>query len=146
MQFGTLFAEHGHYRNLLRESQATGWGVMEDSHEYSVCERRTARQCTLYRHLYVQVLAAIIAGMLIGHFWPDFGASLKPLGDAFIKLVKMIIAPVIFLTVATGIAGMSDLKKVGRVAGKAMIYFLCFSTLALIVGMVVGNILQPGAA
>lgn len=98
-----------------------------------------------YRHLYVQVLAAIIAGMLIGHFWPDFGASLKPLGDAFIKLVKMIIAPVIFLTVATGIAGMSDLKKVGRVAGKAMIYFLCFSTLALIVGMVVGNILQPGA-
>ncbi len=94
-----------------------------------------------YRHLYVQVIVAIIAGMLIGHYWPDFGASLKPLGDAFIKLVKMIIAPVIFLTVATGIAGMSDLKKVGRVAGKAMIYFLTFSTLALIVG----NVLQPGA-
>ncbi|AYD04114.1 C4-dicarboxylate transporter (plasmid) [Neorhizobium sp. NCHU2750] len=98
-----------------------------------------------YRHLYFQVVVAIIAGVLIGHFYPDVGASLKPLGDAFIKLVKMIIAPVIFLTVATGIAGMSDLKKVGRVTGKAMIYFLVFSTLALVVGLIVGNILQPGA-
>jgi aerobic C4-dicarboxylate transport protein len=98
-----------------------------------------------YRHLYFQVIVAIVAGMLVGHFYPDFGASLKPLGDAFIRLVKMIIAPVIFLTVATGIAGMSDLKKVGRVAGKAMIYFLTFSTLALAVGMVVANIVQPGA-
>ncbi len=99
----------------------------------------------LYRQLYVQVLVAIAAGILLGHFYPDFGASLKPLGDAFIRLVKMIIAPVIFLTVATGIAGMSDLKKVGRVAGKAMIYFLTFSTLALVVGMVVANLVQPGA-
>ncbi|WP_280636998.1 dicarboxylate/amino acid:cation symporter [Rhizobium sp. 16-449-1b] len=98
-----------------------------------------------YRHLYFQVVVAIIAGMLIGHFWPDFGASLKPLGDAFIRLVKMIIAPVIFLTVATGIAGMSDLKKVGRVAGKAMLYFIVFSTLALIVGLIVGNLLHPGS-
>ncbi|MBB3770497.1 aerobic C4-dicarboxylate transport protein [Angulomicrobium tetraedrale] len=97
-----------------------------------------------YQQLYVQVLVAIAAGILIGHYWPDFGASLKPLGDAFIKLVKMIIAPVIFLTVATGIAGMSDMKKVGRVAGKAMIYFLTFSTLALIVGLVIGNVVQPG--
>jgi aerobic C4-dicarboxylate transport protein len=99
----------------------------------------------LYRQLYVQVLVAIAAGILLGHFYPEFGASLKPLGDAFIRLVKMIIAPVIFLTVATGIAGMSDLKKVGRVAGKAMIYFLAFSTLALIVGLVVANVIQPGA-
>jgi len=98
-----------------------------------------------YRHLYVQVLFAIAAGMLLGHFYPDLGASMKPLGDAFIKLVKMIIAPVIFLTVATGIAGMSDLKKVGRVAGKAMLYFVTFSTLALIIGMIVGNLLHPGA-
>ncbi|MDQ0512947.1 dicarboxylate/amino acid:cation symporter [Ancylobacter amanitiformis] len=97
-----------------------------------------------YQQLYVQVLVAIAAGILIGHCWPDFGASLKPLGDAFIKLVKMIIAPVIFLTVATGIAGMSDMKKVGRVAGKAMIYFLTFSTLALIVGLIIGNVVQPG--
>ncbi|MCY1665250.1 dicarboxylate/amino acid:cation symporter [Rhizobium sp. SL86] len=99
----------------------------------------------LYRQLYVQVLVAIAAGILLGHFYPEFGASLKPLGDAFIRLVKMIIAPVIFLTVATGIAGMSDLKKVGRVAGKAMIYFLAFSTLALIVGLIVANVVQPGA-
>ncbi|MFB9948488.1 dicarboxylate/amino acid:cation symporter [Rhizobium puerariae] len=98
-----------------------------------------------YRHLYVQVIAAIIAGVLIGHYYPEFGTSLKPFGDAFIKLVKMIIAPVIFLTVATGIAGMADLKKVGRVAGKAMIYFLAFSTLALAVGMIIANVVQPGA-
>ncbi|KQT82151.1 dicarboxylate/amino acid:cation symporter [Aurantimonas sp. Leaf443] len=99
----------------------------------------------LYAQLYVQVLVAIAAGITLGHFHPELGASLKPLGDAFIKLVKMIIAPVIFLTVATGIAGMSDLKKVGRVAGKAMLYFLTFSTLALFVGLVVANVVQPGA-
>lgn len=99
----------------------------------------------LYRQLYVQVLVAITAGIILGHFYPQIGASLKPLGDAFIRLVKMIIAPVIFLTVATGIAGMTDLKKVGRVAGKAMIYFLTFSTLALAVGMLVANVIQPGA-
>ncbi|MCV3210927.1 dicarboxylate/amino acid:cation symporter [Mesorhizobium sp. YC-39] len=98
-----------------------------------------------YRHLYVQVLAAIAAGVLLGHFYPETGEALKPLGDAFIKLVKMVIAPVIFLTVATGIAGVSDLHKVGRVAGKAMIYFLVFSTLALVVGLVVSNVVQPGA-
>ncbi|KQR69054.1 dicarboxylate/amino acid:cation symporter [Rhizobium sp. Leaf341] len=98
-----------------------------------------------YRHLYFQVLTAIIAGILLGHFYPQLGTQLKPLGDAFIKLVKMIIAPVIFLTVTTGIAGMSDLKKVGRVAGKAMLYFLTFSTLALAVGLVVANVVQPGA-
>lgn len=99
----------------------------------------------LYKHLYFQVIIAIIAGITLGHFYPSFGESLKPLGDAFIRLVKMIIAPVIFLTVATGIAGMSDLKKVGRVAGKAMIYFLTFSTLALIIGLIVANTVQPGA-
>ncbi|MBX4866710.1 dicarboxylate/amino acid:cation symporter [Rhizobium bangladeshense] len=98
-----------------------------------------------YTHLYVQVLAAIAAGILLGHYYPELGTQLKPLGDAFIKLVKMVIAPVIFLTVATGIAGMSDLKKVGRVAGKAMLYFLTFSTLALVIGMVVANVVQPGA-
>src|SRR5690606_15538277 len=98
-----------------------------------------------YKHLYVQVLVAIAAGILLGHFYPELGTQLKPLGDAFIKLVKMIIAPVIFLTVATGIAGMTDMKKVGRVAGKAMIYFLTFSTLALIIGLIVANVIQPGA-
>lgn len=93
----------------------------------------------------MQVLAAIIAGGLIGHFAPDTGVALKPLGDAFIKLVKMVIAPVIFLTIVTGIAGMRDLGSVGRVAGKAFGYFLTLSTLALIVGLVVGNLVQPGA-
>lgn len=99
---------------------------------------------TWYRHLYVQVLAAIVLGGLIGHFWPAFGESLKPLGDAFIKLVKMVIAPVIFLTIVTGIAGMRDLGRVGRVAAKAFAYFLTFSTLALVVGLIVANVVRPG--
>jgi aerobic C4-dicarboxylate transport protein len=97
-----------------------------------------------YRLLYVQVLAAIALGAAVGHLAPEFGASLKPLGDGFIKLVKMIIAPVIFVTVATGIAGMRDLKAVGAVAGKAFAYFLTFSTLALIIGLVVANVVRPG--
>ena len=95
--------------------------------------------------LYLQVIAAIVAGILVGYFFPATGAALKPLGDAFIKLVKMVIAPVIFLTVATGIAGMGELRSVGRVAAKAFAYFLFFSTLALIVGLVVANVVQPGA-
>jgi aerobic C4-dicarboxylate transport protein len=98
-----------------------------------------------YTHLYVQVLIAITAGALIGHFYPHFGESLKPLGDAFIKLVKMVIAPVIFLTVVTGIAGMRDLGKFGRVVLKAFVYFFIFSTLALILGMIVANVVHPGA-
>lgn len=98
-----------------------------------------------YRHLYVQVLAAITVGILLGHFYPQTGAEMKPLGDAFIKLVKMVIAPVIFLTVVVGIAGVRDVGKVGRVAGKAMLYFLTFSTLALIIGLIIANIVQPGA-
>ncbi|TIU75396.1 MAG: dicarboxylate/amino acid:cation symporter [Mesorhizobium sp.] len=98
-----------------------------------------------FARTYVQVLAAIILGAAIGYFHLETGQSLKPLGDAFIKVIKMIIAPVIFLTIATGIAGMSDLQKVGRVAAKAMVYFLTFSTLALVVGLIVANIVQPGA-
>lgn len=102
------------------------------------------RRKPIYQQLYVQVLTAIALGALIGHLYPEFGVALKPLGDGFIKLVKMIIAPVIFLTVATGIAGMSDMKAVGSVAGKAFAYFLTFSTLALIIGLVVGNVVRPG--
>lgn len=99
----------------------------------------------LWRSLYVQVLAAILIGGLIGHFWPEVGKDLKPFGDAFIKLVKMIIAPVIFLTIVTGVAGMrNDLRGVGRVAGKAFAYFFIVSTLALIVGLIVANVVQPG--
>ncbi|CAD0350070.1 dicarboxylate/amino acid:cation symporter [Xanthomonas hortorum] len=98
-----------------------------------------------YRQLYFQVVVAIVLGALLGHFEPAFAESLKPLGDAFIKLVKMIIAPVIFLTIVTGIAGMTHLKTVGRVFAKSMAYFLFFSTLALIVGMIVAHVVQPGA-
>jgi aerobic C4-dicarboxylate transport protein len=97
-----------------------------------------------YRSLYFQVLVAIALGVLVGWLFPAFGTSLKPLGDAFIRLVKMIITPVIFLTVATGIAGMADLKAFGRVGAKAMAYFLTFSTLALAVGLVVANVVRPG--
>ncbi len=107
---------------------------------------KVPRQATRwYQILYVQVVIAIVLGVLVGQFYPQVGESMKPLGDAFIKLVKMIIAPVIFLTVVTGIAGMSNMKTVGRVAGKAMLYFITFSTLALIIGLVVANTLHPGA-
>ena len=99
----------------------------------------------LWTQLYVQVLVAITAGALIGYFWPQTGEALKPLGDAFIKLVKMIIAPVIFLTVVTGIAGMRDLGKVGGVALKAFAYFFVVSSFALVVGLTVANVIQPGA-
>ncbi len=98
-----------------------------------------------YTQLYLHVLVAIIAGGLIGYLAPETGVALKPLGDAFIRLVKMIIAPVIFLTIVTGIAGMRDVASVGRVAGKAFAYFLTFSTLALFIGLIVANVVQPGA-
>ncbi|KMQ67451.1 C4-dicarboxylate transporter [Chryseobacterium sp. FH2] len=97
-----------------------------------------------YQQIYFQVIIAIVGGILLGNFYPELGEKMKPLGDGFIKLVKMIIAPVIFITLTLGIAHMTDLKKVGRIAIKAMIYFFTFSTLALIIGLIVGNILQPG--
>jgi aerobic C4-dicarboxylate transport protein len=99
---------------------------------------------TWYRLLYVQVIVAIVIGVVLGHFWPEQSQSLKLLGDGFIALVKMIIAPVIFITVSTGLASMNNLNAVGRVTGKAMLYFITFSTLALVVGMVVANLVQPG--
>jgi aerobic C4-dicarboxylate transport protein len=98
-----------------------------------------------WKTLYFRVLVAIALGVAVGWAWPEAGRALKPLGDGFVKLVKMIITPVIFLTVSTGIAGMADLKAFGRVGAKAMAYFLTFSTLALIVGLVVANLVQPGA-
>ncbi|MFC4164194.1 dicarboxylate/amino acid:cation symporter [Epilithonimonas zeae] len=107
-------------------------------------EQKPLKPKKFYQLLYIQVLIAIVFGVSLGYFYPDLGEKMKPLGEGFIKLVKMIIAPVIFLTVSTGIAGMSDLKKVGRVAGKAFIYFFTFSTLALIIGMIVSHIVQPG--
>ena len=103
------------------------------------------RKQKFYQILYVQVIVAIVIGILLGYYKPDTAEAMRPLGDGFIKLVKLIIAPVIFLTVSTGIAGMNDLKRVGRVAGKALAYFLIFSTIALIVGMLVSHVVQPGA-
>ncbi|ASU38647.1 C4-dicarboxylate transporter DctA [Herbaspirillum sp. meg3] len=99
----------------------------------------------LYKSLYFQVLVAIVIGVLLGHFYPSSGEAMKPLGDGFIKLIKMIIAPVIFCTVVLGIAGMEDMKKVGKTGGLALLYFEVVSTLALIVGLVLVNVLQPGA-
>ncbi len=98
-----------------------------------------------YKILYVQVLAAIAVAVVLGHFYPSFAVEMKPFGDGFIKLIKMIIALVIFCTVVSGIAGMQDMKKVGRVGGKALLYFEVVSTIALLIGMVVGNFIAPGA-
>ena len=98
-----------------------------------------------YKVLYVQVLFAIACGVLLGYFEPKMGVDLKPLGDGFIKLVKMVIAPVIFCTVVHGIGGMQDMKKVGRVGGKALLYFEIVSTFALLIGLVVANVAKPGA-
>ncbi|HEU0162268.1 MAG TPA: dicarboxylate/amino acid:cation symporter [Rhizomicrobium sp.] len=95
--------------------------------------------------LYIQVLIGILLGLVVGAVWPETGVALKPLGDAFIKLIKMVIAPVIFCTVALGIAQMGDMKKFGRIGGKALIYFEVVSTLALALGLAVGEIFKPGA-
>ncbi|MGZ8408057.1 MAG: cation:dicarboxylate symporter family transporter, partial [Caulobacteraceae bacterium] len=97
----------------------------------------------IFRILYVQVLIAIALGVAVGVIWPEVGVALKPLGDGFIKLIKMLIAPVIFCTVAAGIAKMSDLKAFGRVGAKALIYFEVVSTLALLVGLGVALLVQP---
>jgi aerobic C4-dicarboxylate transport protein len=98
-----------------------------------------------YRSLYVQVVTAIVIGVLLGHFQPELGTAMKPLGDGFIKLIKMIIAPIIFCTVVVGIAGMEDMKRVGKTGGLALLYFEIVSSLALIVGLVIINLVQPGA-
>jgi aerobic C4-dicarboxylate transport protein len=107
--------------------------------------RASAPRKPWYRVLYIQVLIAVFAGIVVGHFFPESGKSLKPLGDGFIKLIKMLIAPIIFCTVVHGIASMADLKKLGRIGGKTILYFEVVSTLALLIGLAVVNILKPGA-
>jgi aerobic C4-dicarboxylate transport protein len=99
----------------------------------------------IFRSLYVQVLVAVVAGALVGWLWPETGVALKPLGDGFIKLIKMLIGPIVFCTVVLGISGMEDLKKVGRTGGLALIYFEVVSTVALVIGLVVVNVVRPGA-
>ena len=98
----------------------------------------------LYKSLYLQVLTAIVIGALLGHFYPETGTAMKPLGDGFIKLIKMIIAPIIFCTVVVGIAGMEDMKKVGKTGGLALLYFEIVSSISLIVGLIIVNLVQPG--
>src|SRR5947208_3281744 len=99
----------------------------------------------LYRSLYFQVVTAILIGVVLGYLYPHVGEAMKPLGDAFIKLIKMIIAPIIFCTVVVGIAGMEDMKKVGKTGGLALLYFEIVSSIALIVGLTIVNVVQPGA-
>ena len=105
----------------------------------------TTAKPPLYRSLYFQVICAVIAGVALGHLYPALGADMKPLGDGFIKLIKMMIAPIIFCTVVVGIAGMEDMKKVGKTGGLALLYFEVVSTFALIIGLVLVNVFQPGA-
>jgi aerobic C4-dicarboxylate transport protein len=106
---------------------------------------RPAPKRPIYKSLYAQVLTAVVLGVLLGHFYPQLGEQMKPLGDGFIKLIKMIIAPIIFCTVVIGIAGMEDMKKVGKTGGLALLYFEVVSSIALVVGLVVVNLFQPGA-
>ena len=122
----------------------TGTRRKQDERDHGITPGGEGTRQAVLRQLYVQVLVAIALGALIGHFWPET-ASLKPLGDAFIKLVKMIIAPVIFLTVVDRHRRHARPAKVGGVAGKAFAYFITVSTLALVVGLIVANVVQPGA-
>jgi aerobic C4-dicarboxylate transport protein len=101
-------------------------------------------QKKFYQSLYLQVLTAIVIGVLLGYLYPQTGEAMKPLGDGFIKLIKMIIAPIIFCTVVVGIAGMEDMKKVGKTGGLALLYFEVVSSIALIVGLTIVNVVQPG--
>lgn len=115
---------------------------MHQDHETILAETRGR---PFYTHLYFQVLTAIALGVALGHLYPSAGEEMRPLGDGFVKLIKMLIGPIIFVTVVHGIASMGDLKKVGRVGIKALIYFEVLTTLALVIGLVVVNVLKPGA-
>src|SRR5207245_11233267 len=106
---------------------------------------RNARKKPFYRTLWGQVLIGVALGIILGVVRPQTAIAMKPLGDAFIRVISMIITLVIFCTIVTGIAGMGDLKKVGRIGGKALLYFEVVSTIALLMGLVVGNLVQTGA-
>ena len=104
-----------------------------------------AAKTPLYKSLFAQVLVALLLGIVIGMAWPEFAISLKPLSDGFLKLITMIVAPIVFCVVVHGIAGAGDLKKVGRVGAKALIYFEIMTTVALAVGLLLAFVLAPGA-
>ncbi len=97
------------------------------------------------KSLYIQVLAGVIIGAALGHFWPAIAVQMQPFGDGFIKLVRMIIAPIVFVTVVVGIAKLSDAKEVGRIGIKAIVYFELMTTIAMFIGLIVGHVIQPGA-
>src|SRR5580658_9642523 len=99
----------------------------------------------VFKQLWVQVLLATLAGIALGHWWPKLGADMKPLGDAFIALIRMLIAPVIFCTVVHGVAAMNDMRRVGRVALKALVYFEVITSVALVLALVAVNVLKPGS-
>jgi aerobic C4-dicarboxylate transport protein len=111
----------------------------------SASEIKVSGKTPLYATLWAQVLLAIVLAIALGYFNPTTAIAMKPLGDGFIKLITMIITAVIFCTVVSGIAGMQDIKKVGRVGGKALLYFEIVSTLALLLGMIIGNVVRPGS-
>jgi aerobic C4-dicarboxylate transport protein len=125
---------------FLRPGIAAGW-----HHSARLQAENVLTKKPIYQSLYFQVIVAIVIGVLLGTFAPATGEAMKPLGDGFIKLIKMIIAPIIFCTVVVGIAGMEDMKQVGRTGGLALLYFEVVSSIALVVGLLVINLLQPGA-
>src|SRR5215510_11936969 len=150
MQHGNTAVRVRPRNNRVKSLRGNRKGSKETKGEAAMATQPATAELTthhrpFFKGLYFQVLIAIVLGVLLGHFYPELGEQMKPLGDAFIKTIKMIIAPIIFCTVVHGIASMEDMKKVGRVGLKALIYFELVTTLALIVGLIVVNVLQPGA-
>jgi len=137
------FATQGRAYKTVRKSTSTRQSTMTTTIS-STNDLPAIRRKPLYQHLYVQVLAAIALGILLGHFSPGLGEQMKPLGDTFIKLIKMLIAPIIFCTVVSGIAGMQSLKRIGRIGFKALAYFEVLTTIALVIGLIGVNLLKPG--
>jgi aerobic C4-dicarboxylate transport protein len=151
MQRGNTAVRVRQRNNRVKSLRQNREGSEETEGEAAMATQTDTAELTthhrpFFKSLYFQVLTAIVLGVLLGHFYPELGEQMKPLGDAFIKTIKMIIAPIIFCTVVHGIASMQDMKKVGRVGLKALVYFEVLTSLALIVGLIVANTLQPGAA
>src|SRR5437899_6551677 len=150
MQRGNTAVRVRQRNNRVKSLRQNREGSEETEREAAMANQTATAELTthhrpFFKSLYFQVLTAIVLGVLLGHFYPELGEQMKPLGDAFIKTIKMIIAPIIFCTVVHGIASMQDMRKVGRVGLKALIYFEVLTTIALIVGLIVMNTLQPGA-
>ncbi len=118
---------------------------VDDSHESKPTEVAPKKKKPFYRDLFFQVIVGVVAGILLGHFNPDLAVKMEPLGKGFINLIKMMIAPIIFCTIVTGVAGMGDMKQVGRVGVKSLVYFEVITTLALVLGMVIVHVYQPGS-